>query len=118
MRTRDRTVWPTGPETSTAWPSTDNVCPPLLWEGAVAASWVPGEKQLDSRGSREGGPPGRVSAVGLQGVFPAALPCPGKMQPQTWPGHGDRRQGLEGTALPGRRHPRSRGPDHGSNGLR
>lgn len=48
MRTRDRTVWPTGPEISTAWPSTENVCPPLLWEGVVAAGWVPGEKQLDS----------------------------------------------------------------------
>lgn len=30
VRTRDRTVWPTGPEISTAWPSTENVCPPLL----------------------------------------------------------------------------------------
>ena len=115
--TRNRTAWPTGPEIFTAWPSTEHICQPLLWEGAVAAGRAPGEKQSDSRGSRAGGPPGGLSAAGLQGVFPAALPCPGKMQPQTWPGHGDGRQGPEGTTLPGRRHPRSRGP-HGSNGLR
>lgn len=47
-------VWPTKPETCTVWPSTQDEGPPLL-----------GERGVDSRASRDGGPPGKASAVGL-----------------------------------------------------
>ena len=94
------TVWPTKPETCTVWPSTRDEGPPLL-----------GERGVDSRASRDGGRPGRASAMGLSlglclNQGPTRTVRPGGVPPSNsgshrhqHAGHGAGRKRLEGITL-------------------